>query len=81
MREDKNKLLQLYSSYPHLLEIYKKFIDEDLPDGYTTKESIHFTLEEMRSEMVKYNKLLDSYRDTNFFEIFPQYRKYENTNV
>jgi uncharacterized Fe-S cluster-containing radical SAM superfamily protein len=78
MREDKNKLLELYSSYPHLLEIYKKFIDEDLPDGYTIEETVHLSLDEMRSEMVKYNKLLDSYRDTNFFEIFPQYRKYEN---
>jgi len=82
MREDKNRLLNYYSSYPHLLEVFKNFIDEDLIHGYTIKEKVnnvnkHFSLDQIRNDMITYNKLLDSYRSTNFFEVFPQYRKYE----
>lgn len=82
MREDKNSLYEMYSSYPNLLQIFKNFIDEDLTNGYNIYERInnvnqHLSLENIRLEMIKYNKLLDSYRGTNFFEVFPQYRKYE----
>lgn len=83
MREDKDALLNLYSSYPHLVDVFKNFIDEDLVNGYTIQEKVnnvnkHLSLEDIRSHMVAYNKLLDSYRSSNFFEVFPQYRKYED---
>ena len=86
LREDKEVLLNLYSDYPYLIEVFKKFIDQDMNEGYTIDEQIHevkkhLTLEEIRNHMVDYNKLLDSYRSSNFFDVFPQYRKYEKYNV
>jgi len=83
MREDKQELHKLYLKYPHLLEVFKKFIDEDMVDGYTIDEPKHslktyLTLNDIRQQMIKYNKLLDFYRNSSFYEVFPQYRKYEN---
>lgn len=82
MREDKDNLYKLYSSYPNLMKIYKNFIDEDLLNGYTINDKInnvneYLSLDDIRLQMIKYNKLLDSYRGTNFFEVFSQFRKYE----
>ena len=61
-REDKQELRKLYKSYPRLLRVYDDYIDTDIPCQGT--------------EMIEYNLMLDKYRDTNFFETFPQYRKY-----
>ena len=81
MREDKQKLFNLYSDYPALLDIFKKFIDIDLENGYTQSDPNglvkHNTLDDIRKEMISYNLLLDKYRDTNFFEVFPMYEKYK----
>jgi len=76
-QEDKNELLNIYSPYPKLIELYENFIDKKLEIDYNQFKDIN----EIIQEMISYNKLLDSYRSTNFFDIFPQYRKYENLNV
>jgi len=86
LREDKDALYNLYSSNPHLMQVFKKFIDEDLTQGYTIEEKVndvnkHLSLKDIRLHMIEYNKLLDSYRETKFFEVFPQFRKYETKNV
>ena len=36
----------------------------------------HLSISELRDRMIKYNLLLDSYRNTSFFEVFPMYKKY-----
>jgi len=72
--EDKQKLYQLYSNSSDLLNLYKNFIDNPIDIDYTQYRNVN----EIRSEMVYYNSLLDKYRDTNFFDIFPQYRKYDS---
>jgi hypothetical protein len=72
--EDKQKLKQLYSNSSDLLNLYKNFIDNPIDIDYTQYRNIT----EIRNEMVYYNSLLDKYRDTNFFDIFPQYRKYDS---
>lgn len=69
LQEDKDKLLDTYSNYPELLSIHKNFIDKNINASYN--------ISKVRKEMIDYNLLLDSYRNTNFFEIFPHYRKYE----
>lgn len=81
MREDKQRLLDLYLDYPALIDIYKKFIDTDLENGYTQSDPNgvikHNTLDTIRKEMISYNLLLDKYRNTNFFKVFPMYEKYK----
>ena len=47
----------------------KNFIDTDQDTEYNTEDS--------RSEMIRYNLLLDSYRNTSFFDTFPMYEKYK----
>lgn len=74
--KDKDTLRELYSDYPYLVQLYENFIDKEIDIDYTQfKDRI-----EIIQEMVSYNKMLDRYRSTNFFDIFPQYRKYENLN-
>ena len=63
VREDKLKLLEIYQSFPRLLEVYDNYISKDLPT--------------LGKQMVAYNQLLDNYRDTDFFTVFPQYEKYK----
>lgn len=63
LREDKNKLQQLYSNHPKLIDLYNKYIDNDLHT--------------LGKELISYNTLLDSYRGTNFFKSFPMYEKYK----
>ena len=83
MREDKEALLKLYANYPALLDVYKKFIDTDLKKGYDLQDVSanpeHLSLKIIRERMISYNTLLDKYRDTNFFDTFPMYRKYKET--
>jgi len=74
--EDKNTLRELYSDYPYLIQLHENFIDKEIDIDYTQFKN----KTEIVQEMISYNKLLDSYRSTNFFDIFPQYRKYENLN-
>ena len=86
LREDKETLRKSYFSNPYLMQVFKKFIDEDLDQGYTIEEKVndvnkHLSLKEIRLHMIEYNKLLDSYRVSSFFEVFPQFRKYETKNV
>ena len=59
---DKKDLYNLYKGNKHLERVYDNFIANDLPT--------------LGRELVDYNLMLDSYRGTNFFEVFPQYRKY-----
>lgn len=66
MRQDKEALRKLYEPYPHLTEVFNSFIDKDIK-------------EENPGHFVKYNLLLDEYRDSNFFDTFPMYRKYKET--
>jgi len=81
MREDKNKLFQLYKKYPSLLSVYEKLIDNDLKEGYHNNDfgvvPQYFSLEDIRKKMVSFNLLLDEYRETNFFDVFPMYTKYK----
>lgn len=63
LREDKEELRELYSPYPELMSLFSNYIDNDLPT--------------MGKELIKYNLMLDEYRHTDFFEVFPQYRKYK----
>ena len=83
VREDKEKLADLYAEYPALVDVYKKFIDTDLENGYDVEdvfaEPEHYSLQSIRHKMISYNTLLDNYRDTNFFDVFPVYKKYEET--
>ena len=83
MREDKEKLADLYAEYPALVDVYKKFIDTDLENGYDVEdvfaEPEHYSLQSIRHKMISYNTLLDNYRDTNFFDVFPVYKKYKET--
>ena len=75
-QEDKNDLLNIYSSYPKLLELYENFIDKNIEIDYNQFKDEN----EIIQEMISYNRLLDRHRSTSFFDIFPQYRKYENLN-
>ena len=61
-KADKDKLQKLYKPYTRLTKIFDDYISQDKPS--------------LGKEMCEYNLMLDSYRDTNFFEVFPQYRKY-----
>ena len=61
--EDKAKLYEIYKNYPNLLKVFDDYISKDLPP---------------MKEMITYNKMLDKYRDTDFFSVFPQYRKYND---
>ena len=63
LREDKDKLKDLYKGKPSLEKLFVDLIDTDLPV--------------LGRSMVKYNKTLDRYRGTRFFDVFPQYEKYE----
>tara|TARA_B100000963_G_scaffold212504_1_gene185169 strand:- start:2036 stop:3112 length:1077 start_codon:yes stop_codon:yes gene_type:complete len=63
LKEDKEELLKIYSNYPRLLKVYEDYIAKDLPP---------------LKEMVDYNLLLDKHRGTDFFSVFPQYRKYND---
>lgn len=72
LREDKDNLLQIYSDYPHLVELFQKFIDKEPDLSYS-----NYDINTVRKLMIDFNHLLDSYRNTNFFDIFPMYRKYE----
>ena len=87
MQEDKDELFNLYKNYPALVDVYNNFIDSS-DFGFTPSEKELTTLEkkeflsieEMRWRMVEYNLLLDSYRNTDFFSIFPMYIKYQRLN-
>ena len=63
LREDKNELRKIYEPYPRLLQVFKDYINTDKPH--------------MGKSMIKYNLMLDKYRGTDFFSVFPQYRKYD----
>ena len=63
MEIDKDKLKDLYKGKPSLEKLFVDLIDTDLPV--------------LGRSMVKYNKTLDRYRGTRFFDVFPQYEKYE----
>jgi uncharacterized Fe-S cluster-containing radical SAM superfamily protein len=64
LREDKESLRKLYAGNRHLEKLFNDFIDTDLPT--------------LGKDFISYNKLLDVYRGTNFFDVFPQYEKYNN---
>ena len=64
-REDKEDLQKLYEPYPRLQQVFNDYID-----GYKVS---------LGKEMCEYNLMLDSYRGTDFFKTFPQYRKYHDT--
>lgn len=76
-RAHKHSLKHMYSDNTELLKVYENFIDKDVVIDYTQFKN----REEIIKEMISFNLLLDSYRSTNFFEVFPQYREYENFNV
>ena len=60
---DKEKLFILYKDYPNLLKVYEDYISKNLPP---------------LKQMITYNHMLDKYRGTDFFSVFPQYRKYND---
>lgn len=62
LKEDKDSLFELYKPYPRLLQVYKDYIAKDMPT--------------LGKEMVEYNLMLDEYRGSDFFNVFPQYEKY-----
>ena len=62
-KEDKENLKKLYKGNKYLEEVYSNFINK-----YETP---------MPHAMIEYNTILDKYRDTNFFKVFPQYIKYK----
>jgi hypothetical protein len=59
------------------MTLHKNFIDKPIEIDYNQ----YTDFEEIIREMISYNKLLDQYRDTSFFDVFPQYRKYESVNA
>lgn len=63
LREDKDKLKDLYAGNPHLEKLFIDLINTDLPV--------------LGKKMVRFNQTLDRYRGTKFFDVFPQYEKYE----
>lgn len=63
LREDKEELRKIYKPYPRLQQVFEDYIDIDIKS--------------LGKEMIKYNLLLDKYRETDFFATFPQYRKYD----
>jgi len=63
VREDKEKLRKLYEPYPELSRLFNSYINVDLPT--------------MGKEFVEFNLMLDEYRDTKLFDVFPQYEKYK----
>ena len=63
LSEDKEKLYDIYKDYPNLIKVFDDYISKDLPP---------------MKEMISYNLMLDKYRDTSFFSVFPQYRKYND---
>ena len=83
--EDKQLLRDMYQDYPELLKMIDNFIDKETDFGYTlsSKENSlqqktnSLDLHEMRHRMIEYNLLLDSYRNTKFFDVFPMYKKYQ----
>ena len=56
-------LRKIYEPYPRLLQVFKDYIDKDKPH--------------QGKEMIEYNLMLDGYSGTDFFSVFPQYRKYD----
>ena len=77
LKEDKEQLKQLYYNYPELMTLHKNFIDKPIEIDYNQ----YTDFKEIISEMISYNTLLDQHRDTSFFDVFPQYRKYESVNA
>ena len=63
VREDKEKLRKLYEPYPELSRLFNSYINVDLPT--------------MGKEFVEFNLMLDEYRNTKLFDVFPQYEKYK----
>ncbi len=61
--EDKDQLRKLYEPYPALIHLFDSYLNVDLPT--------------MGKEFVKFNSLLDKHRNTNLFDVFPQYEKYK----
>ena len=61
--EDKDQLRKLYEPYPALMHLFDSYLNVDLPT--------------MGKEFVKFNSLLDKHRNTNLFDVFPQYEKYK----
>ena len=61
-KEDKEELIKLYAGNKYLEDVYRNFISKDEPSVPRT--------------LVEFNTTLDKYRNTKFFDVFPQYRKY-----
>ena len=61
-KEDKEALQKLYAGNKNLEQVYTNFISKDEPP--------------IPRIVVDYNTTLDKYRNTKFFDVFPQYRKY-----
>ena len=61
-KEDKEALQKLYAGNKNLEQVYTNFISKDEPP--------------IPRIIVDYNTTLDKYRNTKFFDVFPQYRKY-----
>lgn len=61
-REEKDTLQKLYKNDSILENLFEKYINIDLPEMY--------------KEFIDFNLMLDSYRNTSFFEVFPMYEKY-----
>jgi len=73
MPEDKEALLELYKDSTELLTIHKNFISQEVDE--TALVGID-SVDELRDWFCKYNLKLDKYRNTNFFDTFPMYKKY-----
>ena len=73
MPEDKEALLELYKDSTELTSIHKNFISQEVDE--TALVGID-SVEELRDWFCKYNLKLDKYRNTNFFDTFPMYKKY-----
>ena len=77
--EDKQTLKKLYEPFPELCSLYEKFIDKNLEESYNLEigdNVLRSVKGESTETMVNYNLLLDSYRNTSFFDVFPMYKKY-----
>jgi len=62
-----------------LVDLYEKFIDKNLEESYNLEvgdKVLQSIKGESTETMVNYNLLLDSHRNTSFFDVFPMYKKY-----
>jgi len=77
-RELKQEIKKMYSHDPRLAELYNNYIDKDVNlslEYHSDANEPDTDVDELKY-FIDYSMMLDKFRDTDFFETFPEYEPY-----